>query len=631
MPQLLVPIVVPAIAGGLCLLIPRRVRYVREALSLLALAWALVAALRLFGQWPVSYVKDWVALGGLTVQFDLLLNHFSAFIIVFIALFGLGVGLYSVSWLSREHDGRRYYAFLLWTVAASCGAALANNLLVLLVFWEVLTAILFVYVNTGLKKMEASEGAAKSFIMLGLSDAALFIAVAMIWAKYGTLNMSELSIFVGDGLTTTIYILMMIGAITKAGAMPFHTWIPAAAKGAPTPVMALLPASIDKLLGIYLLARISLDIFSVGHGMMLLLMIIGAVTIIGAVLMALIQHDLKVLLSYHAISQVGYMVLGIGTGVPIGIAGGIFHMLNHAIYKACLFLCAGSVEKQAGTTEIDKLGGLAKAMPVTFVTCAIAAFAISGVPPFNGFVSKWMVYSGLVEMGAQGMNYYWIFLVAALFGSALTLASFVKVLYSAFLGQKPSRLAQVREAPWAMQVPMIVLAILCVAFGVWAKFPIERFINPIVHGAVTTGTRGGLDLGPVAVWSPGAATTLMVLGLVAGFLVFLASRFTKMRTGHIFIGGTKPPSNLDSMHVSGTGFYNTIRETKGLSGLFDNAEQRIFDVYELGGRLGGGVVNGLRMLHNGVLSTYLAWAVIGLGAIVFALLSTLLRQLVRMQ
>ena len=630
MPQILVPIIVPAIAGGLCLLVPRRIRFVREAVSLVALGWALVAALQLFGLWPLSYVKDWVVLGGFTAQFDLLLNHFSAFVIVFVALFGLGIGLYSVSWLSKEHDGRRFYAFLLWTIAASCGAVLANSLLVLLIFWEALTAILFVYVNTGRKKLDASQGAAKSFVMLGLSDAALFIAIAFIWVRYGTLSMSELSIFVGDAMTTTIYILMMIGAITKAGAMPFHTWIPAAAKGAPTPVMALLPASIDKLLGIYLLARITLDIFSIGHGMMLLLMIIGAVTILGAVLMALIQHDLKVLLSYHAISQVGYMVLGIGTGIPIGIAGGIFHMLNHAIYKACLFLCAGSIEKQAGTTEISKLGGLAKAMPVTFVTCAIAAFAISGIPPFNGFVSKWMVYSGLVELGARGASYYWIFLVAALFGSALTLASFVKVLYSGFLGQRPSNLARVREAPWAMQVPMIVLALLCVAFGVWAKFPIDRFINPIVHGAVATGVAGELDIG-VGMWNPGAATSLIVLGIVVGLLVVLGGKLSKLRVGHVFIGGQKPPESLDTMHVSGTGFYNTIRETKGLSGLFANAEQRVFDVYEVGGRIGSVFVNGLKLLHNGVLSTYLAWSVIGLGAIVFALLSTFLRQLAAAQ
>ncbi|MCK4409596.1 MAG: NADH-quinone oxidoreductase subunit L, partial [Candidatus Eisenbacteria sp.] len=304
MSQLLVPIVVPAIAGGLCLLIPRRVKAVREALTLAGLVWAFVAALQLFGQWPLSFTRDWVAFGDMSVQFDLVLSHFSAFIIVFVVMFGLAIALYSMSWLSKEHDGRRYYTLLLWTVAASVGAVLSNNLLLLLIFWEALTAVLFFYVNLGRNKAEAAKGAAKSFIMLGLSDAALFLAVALIWVRFGTLSMDQLSIFVGDGATTAIYILMMIGAITKAGAMPFHTWIPAAAKGAPTPVMALLPASIDKLLGIYLLARISLDIFNIGPGMQLLLMIIGAVTILGAVLMALIQHDLKVLLSYHAISQV---------------------------------------------------------------------------------------------------------------------------------------------------------------------------------------------------------------------------------------------------------------------------------------------------------------------------------------
>jgi formate hydrogenlyase subunit 3/multisubunit Na+/H+ antiporter MnhD subunit len=532
-----------------------------------------------------------------------------------------------MSWLSKEHDGRRYYAFLLWTVAASVGAVLSNSLLLLLIFWEALTAILFLYVNLGRKKTEAAKGAAKSFIMLGLSDAALFLAVALIWVRFGTLSMNELSIFVGDGATISIYILMMVGAITKAGAMPFHTWIPAAAEGAPTPVMALLPASIDKLLGIYLLARLSLDIFSIGPGMQLLLMTIGAVTIIGAVLMALVQHDLKVLLSYHAISQVGYMVLGIGTGVPIGIAGGLFHMLNHAIYKSCLFLTAGSIEKQAGTTEISKLGGLARAMPITFAACAVAAFAISGVPPFNGFVSKWMVYSGLVELGARGMSSYWIFLVAALFGSALTLASFVKVLYSAFLGQRPSSLANVREAPWPMTAPMLFLAALCIFFGVWAKFPIDRFINPIVHGSVATAASGALNVS-VGYWNPSLATGLIILGILVGLAVFAAGKLTTRRVGHVFIGGHKPPEPLDTMHVTGTGFYNTIKETKGLKGVFANAEQKIFDVYEMGGRFGNVFVQGLRAAHNGVLSTYLTWAVIGLGAIVFALLSSLLRQLV---
>jgi len=621
MSDILVPIVIPAIAGGLCLLIPRRVKFAREIIALGALGWAFGAALKLFGAWPLAYTQTWMEIGELSIEFDLLLNHFSAFIILFVTLFGLGIGLYSTMWMKTEHDGRRYYALVLWTIAASCGAVLANSLLVLLIFWESLTAILFFLVNGGLKKKEASAGASKSFILLGLSDAALFIAVAFIWVKFRTLSMDEISIFVGDGATATIYILMMIGAITKAGAMPFHTWIPAAAKGAPTPVMALLPASIDKLLGIYLLARISLHLFSIGPGIQLILMIIGAVTIIGAVLMALIQHDLKVLLSYHAISQVGYMVLGIGTGIPIGIAGGLFHMLNHAIYKSCLFLGAGSIERQAGSTEIKKLGGLARAMPVTFATMVVAALAISGIPPLNGFVSKWMIYSGLVEMGARGN----LFLIAALFGSALTLASFVKVLYSAFLGQRPSALAKVREAPLPMTIPMVVLAGLCVVFGVWARYPIARFVNSGVRVPIRPETIGSMQS------FMGTATGLIILGIIVGLIFAAAGKLTRRRVGHIFIGGHKPPENMDEMHFAGTGFYQTISDLKGLGGIFRNAEERVFDVYEVGGRIGNVFVQGLKALHNGILSTYLAWAVIGLGAVVFALLSALLRHLVGQQ
>ncbi|MBM3308011.1 MAG: hypothetical protein FJY74_06780 [Candidatus Eisenbacteria bacterium] len=639
MPQILVPIVVPAIAGGLCFLVPRRVRGLRELIALAALVWAFVASARLFGGGAVSYQADWMAFGDLKVIFDLVLTRFSAFIIVFVTLFGLAIGLYTVGWAglrNDEHDGRRTYAFLLWTVGSACGAALSNSLLVLLLFWEVLTAILFLYVNLGAKKDEASAGASKSFIMLGLSDAALFISVAYLWVNYGTVSMNRLSVFVGDPATTAVYLLMVVAAITKAGAMPFHTWIPAAAKGAPTPVMALLPASIDKLLGIYLLYRLSIDIFSIGGGLSLLLMIVGTVTIVGAVLMALIQHDLRVLLSYHAISQVGYMVLGIGTGLPIAVAGGLFHMLNHTVYKSLLFLCAGSLEKQAGTTELEKLGGLARAMPVTFVTCAIAALAISGVPPMNGFVSKWMVYTGLVQMGDLGFKAYWIFLDAALFGSALTLASFVKVLYSGFLGQRPSGVAHVREANGAMLVPMVVLAAMCVFFGVWAKYPIDTFINPVVRGAIATAPTGQIQLlmpGTSALrhmygfWNPSTATGLIVIGLVLGLLIVSVGRFAKRRVGRVFIGGERVTS-LDAMHVPGTGFYHTIRDVKGLHGMLENAEAKVFDVYEVGGRIGNVFVQGLRSIHNGVLSTYLAWCVIGLGAVVFALLSALLRHLV---
>ena len=190
----------------------------------------------------------------------------------------------------------------------------------------------------------AGDAAGKTFVVIGFSDCALLLGVLLLWQLTGTLRMSAFDgVPVSGGVLTAAYLLLLTGALVKAGAMPGHTWIPKAAEGAPVSVMAYLPASLDKLLGIYLLARISLRMFALNDGLRLLLLVIGAVTIVLAVMMALVQHNLKKLLAFHAVSQVGYMVMGIGTGVPLGIAGGLFHMLNNALYKCCLFLGAGAV------------------------------------------------------------------------------------------------------------------------------------------------------------------------------------------------------------------------------------------------------------------------------------------------
>ena len=238
----------------------------------------------------------------------------------------------------------------------------------------------------------------------------MLLGIILIWLKVSSetsilsLSMDRISIPLVGGVAIGAYLCLAIAAFAKAGAMPFHTWIPDMSKTTPTSVTAFLPGSLDKLLGIYFLARISMNLFVMNEAMCLVLLIIGAITIIGGVMMALVQHDMRRLLSYHAVSQAGYMVLGIGTGNPIGIAGGIFHMLNNAIYKYGLFLSAGAVEHRAKTTALDKLGGLARVMPITFVTCVIAALSISGIPPFNGFVSKWMVYQGVIEMSGSGIG-----------------------------------------------------------------------------------------------------------------------------------------------------------------------------------------------------------------------------------
>lgn len=615
MRDLLVPILIPAIAGVIPLFIPRKGKIVAGLISLAAAVMVLMRSIRLFGVGELSHSVTLFTIGeGMPFEFSLRLYHFSAFLLLFIALFGVLIILYSLGYFWKRDCSSSYYSFILWTIAAAAGAVLSENLLLLLIFWEILTLLLYFLVNFGTEGHE--RAATKCFAVLGFTDAALMLGVMIIWFTYGTLSMQNLSISVGTPLGVIAFLMLFVSAIAKAGAMPLHSWIPEMAKPTPAPIIAFLPASLDKLLGIYLLARISLDIFVIerGSALSLVMMIVGALTIIAAVLMALAQHNLKKLLSFHAVSQVGYMVLGVGSGIPVAIVGGLFHMLNHAIYKSGLFLGAGAVEKRVGTTELDELGGLARAMPVTFITMVITALSISGIPPFNGFVSKWLVYQGMLEGGQV------IFLVAAIFGSALTLASFIKVLHSLFLGRRPERLADIKEVGFSMQLPMIFLALLCVLFGVFASYPLERFIVPII-GGTDVALEGRAIITPEGMWSPGTATALIIIGIVVGLILYAFSNIRKVRTDeNVWIGGNVMDS--EEMRIPGTHFYKTVTDELNpvFRAGFKDGNMGAMDVYNILGRLGDNLVQVLRALHNGILSTYLSWTVIGLAALAFVLM-----------
>ena len=620
MNELLYPMIIPAVAGIIPLFIPRKGKIVAGIVSLVAASYVLLRAIALFGAGDITYAVPLFKLGGtLPFDFALRLYSFSAFVLLFMAIFAVLSILYSLGYLWGKDKSSAYYSFVLWSLGAAAGVVLADNLLILLMFWELLTVFLFFLTNMGGKGHEKS--AAKAFTILGFSDAAMLLGVILVWVQAGTLTISELSISADTPLGVVSFLLLLIGAITKAGAIPFHSWIPEMAISTPASVMAYLPASLDKLLGIYLLARISLDIFAIpaGSPLSMVMMSIGAVTIIFAVLMALAQHNLKKLLSFHAVSQVGYMVLGVGSGIPIAIVGGLFHMLNHAIYKSSLFLEAGSVEKRAGTTELEDLGGLARLMPVTFISMTVAAMSISGMPPFNGFASKWLIYQGMLE------GRHIVFLIVAIFGSALTLASFIKVLHSVFLGRRPARLDKVKEVDFSMQIPMIFLAALCILFGVFAQYPLEKFIVPVVtaSGAQPLDlARGNIVTVPTdGFWNPGAATALIVVGVTFGLLMYV---FSSMRPYRIeenpWIGGNIMDN--EEIRVPGTQFYKTVTDDLGpsIKALFSDGDKGFLDVYNIFGRIGDGFVQVLRMLHNGNLSTYLAWIVIGLGILSFILI-----------
>ena len=566
------------------------------------------------GVFRLVAVRHWEFVAFLTFKFTSLTALLNAFAV----LFGFCVVLYSLSYWRDGEDHARFYAFALWSVAGASVALVTRNLLVFLFAWEAVTVMLYLLVSIGGE--EAKAGAAKTFSMLGFSDVALVLAIACLFARGPELlNIDTLQgsrIVVSNWAEGGLFALFLIAALAKAGAVPLHTWIPKAAEGAPVPTMALLPASLDKLLGIMLLARVSLGFFRLGEGLHLLLMVIGVVTILAAVMMAMVQHQLKKLLSFHAVSQVGYMVLGIGTGVPLGIVGGLFHMINNAVYKNLLFLGAGAVESRTGDLDLDNLGGLAGAMPLTAAAFMIGALAISGVPPLNGFVSKWMVYQGVIEAGGSWMP---LLLAGAVLGSALTLASFVKAMHSVFYGDKSSvaNRPEVREVGWNMLFPMGVLAGICVAFGVGGGYVARGILASVQEefGLAHVDMGAGAAISSeVGLWGPLPAMALILLALVLGLAIYTVGRTLRIRKVRPFLAGeVNPPGPT---HVSGTGFYLTVRNLPVLSRLYDDAESGALDVYRISGMLGSVVVRGLRALHTGVLEVYVTWVVVGVAAVV---------------
>jgi formate hydrogenlyase subunit 3/multisubunit Na+/H+ antiporter MnhD subunit len=607
---LLYPVFLPLAVGFVLLFLPRRAKPLFKLVTVVVSLVAFALSIQIFRLEGARY--DWPVLMLNQFRLDLLLTAapLGSFILMFAMGFGVLITLYSLKSRAGIERANEYYGSLLLAIGGSAGILLSDHLLLLLIFWEIVTASLYILISTGGRN--AAYAATKSFAMIGASDAGFLLGIGMVWALSGTLVMSDIALATTSALPIIAFLLLMLAAVTKAGAMPLHTWLPASGEYAPASVMALLPAALDKLLGIYLLVRIVTGLFVLEPGpLTVVLAVIGAATIVIAVMIAMVQHNLRKLLSYHAVSQVGYMVLGIATMTPVGIAGGIFHMLNNAIYKSCLFLCGGAVEEATGTAELDRLGGLGRKMPLTFAACLIAALSISGIPPLNGFASKWMVYQGIVQMGTTGAggSLWPLWLVAAMFGSALTLASFVKILHSIFLSRLPERLKNVKEVSPLQTFPMLVLAFLCVFFGIFYSIPALRLIVPALDFPADTEIFTGL-------WNSQLATALLLVGVGLGVGVLAIAAFArKIREVPTWTCGEVQPN--DEMIIPGTHFYKTVSSLNGLRQMYGGQEAGHFDLYNQSGKVGFVVTGILRWLHSGVLPTYLTWVTIGLLLVLF--------------
>ncbi len=603
-------IIIPAIVGAILLVTPIKTRYLRGVIATATTAFLVYLIFTLWGQNIPPLNIPWA---GFKMDFQLRFYPFSQFIVAAITGFTFLVTLYSVTFMADHPKNNQFFGYTLISEAMAIGAVLANNLMVMLFFWEALLITLFTIINIGNDK--AYKTAIKAFIIVGLSDLCLTLGIGIVWTQAKTLVMTDISLTTA-GLNGVAFVLMLVGAIAKAGAMPFHTWIPDAAKDAPLPFMALFPGVLEKLLGIYMVARIVLDFFTPSVGMRILVMSIGAITIIFAVMMALIQKNFKRLLSYHAISQVGYMILGIGTGVPIGIVGGLFHMINHALYKSCLFLTSGSVEKQNGTTELSELGGLWKQQPVTTICFIIAAASISGVPPFNGFVSKEMIFEGVLQTGFQG---YRIFFVASVIGALFTAASFLKLGHAVFFDKADPKKTKVSEVHWTMQLPMMILALTCIIFGVWFKLPLESLLRPSLYESMNKVINSvHFEFGMNELfWLTILILTIAVINHWIGYKL----------TG------------------KGSGASEHIHQAPVFHQIYDLAEQQAFDPYVQGKKGSRYVIKGLflidrgvdwfyqtlvpttsnyitklRHVHNGLFANYLSWSVGGLLIVILYLI-----------
>lgn len=596
---LLYPIILPILFGIVCIVLPKKTVGIKSLLSVLCAMITFILSLLIFLRQPLKYIYN----DSLILRVD----HLSGFILLAAGLFGLLIAIYSISFMAGKSNQGTYYTTFLWTLGATCGVLLSNHLILLLMFWGFLGITLYLLILTGGE--DTAPAAKKALIIIGGSDALILLGICLIYSLTGTFEMDKINLIFKEISAYFAFILLLLGVFAKIGAVPLHTWIPDVSAKAPIPVLAFLPGSIDKLLGIYLLFRLCINLFQKSVSLNYVLIIIGTLSIIYAVIMALKENNARKILAYLVISGSGYILLGFGIGNSIGLAGGLFYMISSAIWTFCLFLCIGNVEYRTGTAELNRLGGLIKSMPMTFGITLVAVLSISGAPLFSGFASKWLIYQGLIDIGRNGSKIFTLWLVMAMFGSALTFAIGMKMIHSIFLGV-PSRAIEPMkkvEVGIFMSFPMFITAILCVIFGIFINaVPLKYFILPSVSGISFLG-----------IWSAGQAAYLIIFGLIIGSIIYFAGKIQNIRTAENFIGGERL---LPDERVDGTQFYNTVEEMKLMHRFYVIAEKKWFDIYNQGNQIASGITKLFRKAHTGILTLYMSWIILGLIVLLILML-----------
>ena len=405
----------------------------------------------------------WLAVGQLHVDFSLVLDQLSLVMLLVVTGVGFLIHVYSVGYMAHEEGYARFFSFLNLFLFFMTVLVLAGNVLLMFVGWEGVGLASYLLIGFYFKRNSAADAGKKAFIVNRIGDFGFLIGIFLLLANFGTLTFSEIASKLAaipawqGGILTVICLCLLFGAAGKSAQLPLYIWLPDAMEG-PTPVSALIHAATMVTAGVYMIARTHV-LFDHAPFALGVVAFVGAATAIFAATIGLVQNDIKRVLAYSTISQLGYMFLGCGVAA---YSAAIFHLVTHAFFKALLFLAAGSViHALGGEQDMRKMGGLWKKLPVTFWTMTAAVFAIAGLFPFAGFFSKDAILYAAFLQGTYGKFLWFVGLVTAL----LTALYMFRLWYMTFLGEPRTKDAHPHECPLSMRVPLVILGALSICGG----------------------------------------------------------------------------------------------------------------------------------------------------------------------
>jgi multicomponent Na+:H+ antiporter subunit D len=461
--------------------------------SLIAIAVVLsllVMAITTIGRTDTYQVGRW----SIPLGINMVLDGLSSLMLLTISVVASAAILFSIRYMEQYTAKAKFYSLFMLMLAGMNGVVLTGDIFNMFVFIEIASIASYALVGFGCEH-EQLEASFKYAVLGSIASLFILFGIGLVYGNTGALNLAYISQVVqshglNNGLTFALA-LFITGFGLKAALVPFHAWLPDAHPAAPAPVSAMLSGILIKALGLYAISRLLFNVFGVSVTVGWVVIALAMLSMLLGAFLGIIQWDFKRLLAYSSISQIGYVALGIGLGcvliaqgnlkwAAVALLGGLLHLVNHAVYKALLFLTSGSVQMATGTRRMDLMGGLAARLPFTRLTCTIASASIAGIPPFSGFWSKL-----ILVIAAIGSGYYWIAGIIV-FVSVCTLIMYLKVQRYVFLGELPENLRQCRENRGTMLVATVALALLCITMGALVLVPSlkESVLDPAVQALI---------------------------------------------------------------------------------------------------------------------------------------------------